>query len=27
VTGAALTALGRVWTRTLIGRAEAVGAR
>lgn len=27
VTGAVLTVLGRVWTRTLIGRAEAVGAR
>ncbi|MEX5297825.1 type II secretion system F family protein [Kocuria sp. CPCC 205292] len=27
VAGAVLTGLGRVWTRTLIGRAEAVGAR
>ncbi|MFI7496167.1 type II secretion system F family protein [Kocuria sp. M4R2S49] len=27
VAGAVLTCLGRMWTRTLIGRAEAVGAR
>ena len=27
VAGAVLTVLGRAWTRALIGRAEAVGAR